>query len=434
MQSIAKPLRKLGEADYTEASLIVSQYPIYIYSLPIMLKTLTLSSLFVLALSACEVKVNGVDIKANGKTTTQRVEVADFDSVQNESFFDVVITQGQKSPVEITGDEKLVPEIIAVVENKRLVIRTKSKSYRMSWTNRPGTVSVSTPVLLSLLQSGSGDIEVRALNNEQFTLEHHGSGDVKVSGKTGNLKVMSAGSGELQLDMLRAGATELDLNGSGSVSLATVAGELNARHTSSGDLHVSDLQSVAVKLSHSGSGNVELRGPVNGLQLEHSGSGDVEISGVSSKIADLQLHGSGELRLRGETDELKMTLKGSGDVDIDQLKTSSLYLINQGPANIRVGGVQQQLQAELSGSGDLEADFSSNAQIDLTMRGSGKVNMQGKAKSLRAQISGSGDLDAEGLLLETARVQVTGPSQAVVNVKKAGGSRQVKIDRTGVLD
>ena len=48
-------------------------------------------------------------------------------------------------------------------------------------------------------------------------------------------------------------------------------------------------------------------------------------------------------------------------------------------------------------------------------------------------MDGSGDLRAKELLLDTASIKVNGSSEAEVNVKKAGGSRIVLINRNGVV-
>jgi hypothetical protein len=67
------------------------------------------------------------------------------------------------------------------------------------------------------------------------------------------------------------------------------------------------------------------------------------------------------------------------------------------------------------------------------MSRSGDVTIDGTAKKLTARLSGTGDLRAQDLLLDTASVKVTGNCEAQVNVKKAGGSRVVKVDRNGVV-
>jgi hypothetical protein len=94
-----------------------------------MLKSITWTSLFILMLAGCDIQIDGKHI-SNGKTInggkaiTEKRTLTAFTSIENRSFLDLVITSGQPE-LEITADEKLLPDIETVVENQRLIIRKK---------------------------------------------------------------------------------------------------------------------------------------------------------------------------------------------------------------------------------------------------------------------------------------------------------------------
>ena len=155
-----------------------------------------------ITLSACEVKIDGEKIVGSGKSITEQRPVTAFTELENQSFFDIVITKGDKDEVEITGDDNLVPEIETVVESNKLIVRNKSKSFNFSWKDTPGIIKIKAAHLDSLDNSGSGDIELRDLHNDKFSLTSNSSGDIKVSGEVQSLSLTSNGSGDLKLDQL----------------------------------------------------------------------------------------------------------------------------------------------------------------------------------------------------------------------------------------
>jgi len=153
-------------------------------------------------LTACEVKINGEELKTSGKTVTQPLQATGFTSVRNETFFDVRITQGTETKVDITGDELLVPELEVSVENQQLRLRLKKKNYSFHWKQRPGTINVTMPDIRSLVQAGSGDIDLRSLKNEKLEVRTEGSGDVRLSGETAELVLTHDSSSDVDADTL----------------------------------------------------------------------------------------------------------------------------------------------------------------------------------------------------------------------------------------
>lgn len=428
MHSVAKIQRVGMVTDYTCVLLNINQ-------VSIMKKNLVVLCLGLATLSACEMHYetgSGEKIIGSGKIITEQRPVSAFTTLENDSFFQVIVTAGDKDDIEISGDEKLVPQVETVVEGERLIIRNKNKTYRFSWKTNPGTINITAAHLQSLENGGSGDIELRNMNTDKFNLKSNSSGDIKASGKIASLNVASSGSGDLDLAHLTVGQATLELNGPGDLTLDTVSGSLSVKVNGSGGVDVRSLQDAKVDLMLRGPGDTKLRGSIKAFNVESSGSGDLDVDGLHVAQADLQLLGPGSVRLSGEADVLNLTVSGSGDVETTHLHTKSVILKNQGPADININ-IDQNLKADLSGSGDLKAKFTAANNIELLMNGPGTSVLSGTANSLVAKVNGSGDLHASDLLLRSASIKVNGPGEAAVNVRQTNGPRVVHIDRNGVV-
>lgn len=430
LHSVANSRQSSRITDYTCVSLNITQAIIMKKNLVCFCLGLGL-----VALTGCEVHLEtGADgkIVASGKTVTEKRTVTPFTAIENDSFFQVVVTAGDKDDVEISGDEKLVPQVETVVENQRLIIRNKSKTYSFSWKNNPGTINITAAHLQRLENAGSGDVDLRGLNADSFDLKSNSSGDMKVSGKIQSLSVASSGSGDVSLGNLAIGRANIELNGSGDMNVDAISESLSLRLNGSGSFEARSLHDTKVNLQLRGSGNTTLMGAIKEFKVEASGSGDLDVKGLNVAQADLQLFGPGEVRLAGEVQFLTMNMSGSGDVETNDLHAKSVVLKNQGPANVSLR-IDQNLKAELSGSGDLNATISGGDKIDIVMNGPGTTSLSGTADSLVAKVNGSGDLHARDLLLRTASIKVNGSGEAAVNVKQDNGPRVVRIDRNGVV-
>jgi DUF4097 and DUF4098 domain-containing protein YvlB len=140
-----------------------------------------------------------------------------------------------------------------------------------------------------------------------------GSGDQRMSGLRGNLKLES-GSGEMRLEDIRG---EIELHtGSGDVVAREISGPFTVE-AGSGDIRVDEKGKGDVRV-HTGSGNVELRG-VNGTLDARSGSGDVSIQGVNSGRWEIRTSsGNVDLELPSSTGFELDAAAGSGSVTVDR--------------------------------------------------------------------------------------------------------------------
>lgn len=168
------------------------------------------------------------------------------------------------------------------------------------------------------------------------------------------------------------------------------------------------------KVKVNGSVNVELvQGTANGIHLE----------GPTDLIEKVKTELEGDL----------LIING-GDPKVKVIVTApSFRSINTtGAVNLKSQGklTGEDLRVETSGAVDVDLDVEVTT-IDVVATGASDVKLTGKTQSLSAEISGASDLKAYGLEADQARLNVSGSSDANVNVKttidaNASGSSDVR--------
>lgn len=104
------------------------------------------------------------------------------------------------------------------------------------------------------------------------------------------------GSGNLSLDDLHQDEIELAITGSGTIRATGEVVRLNAKISGSGDVKVKELQAAIAELRVSGSGDIKAK-VTQSLLARVSGSGDIKIWGDPSK-RDTSVSGSGDIKFK----------------------------------------------------------------------------------------------------------------------------------------
>jgi hypothetical protein len=210
----------------------------------------------------------------SGRSVSETRSVAAFDSIAVGGSIDLVVSQGDKTSLQVQADDNLLPLLITEVESGRLKIGWK----RGENINHRGSVKVTvvTPKLTALSAAGSGKVELQAFNTpalklsvagssnatlstlstEDLSVSIAGSGDVRGSGKATKLKVSIAGSGDVRLSDLKSDEVGVTIAGSGDAQV-NAQKTLNVSIAGSGD--VSYTGDATVKSSVAGSGSVKKR-------------------------------------------------------------------------------------------------------------------------------------------------------------------------------
>lgn len=231
-----------------------------------------------LSLSACgqisfgddEKGATGTDISASGETLTRSYPLTGFTGVVAAGPDSIIVRRGAAFSVTASGDKALLDRLVLSVDGDKLEIRRQSD---FSWSGDGATVTVTLPVLTSLVIAGSGDVTADTLTGDAADVVVAGSGDATVTG---------------------IAARKLDLNiaGSGNITASGTATEVESAIAGSGDISAPALTATTAEISIIGSGGVTMA--VTGTaDVSTAGSGDVTLTGgatcTSSKM------GSGEV-------------------------------------------------------------------------------------------------------------------------------------------
>ncbi len=210
----------------------------------------------------------------SGRSATETRAVGDFTSIAVEGSVDLLVSQGDKTQLQVQADDNLLPLLDTVVEGGRLKISWK-RGENIRQRGRV-VVTVVTSRLTGLSAAGSGDVKLQAFNTpalklsvagssnavlgglttEDLGVSIAGSGDVRGSGRATKMKISIAGSGNVQLSDLKADEVGVTIAGSGD-AVVHAAKTLNVSIAGSGDVAYSG--DAVVKSSVAGSGSVKKR-------------------------------------------------------------------------------------------------------------------------------------------------------------------------------
>jgi hypothetical protein len=234
-------------------------------------------SLILLATALAATVAHGA-VTGSGTPARETRAATDFQAIELEGSFDLVVRQSGRNAVEVQADDNLLPlvetEVIDGRHGRTLRIRwQRGESVR---TRADTVVTVDVVQLRAVAASGSGDVRIDALTTPLFSLALAGSGDARLARlATDELSVSIAGSG----DVSASGRTKrlaLSIAGSGDVSAQELAAE-------------------EVKVSVAGSGDARVHAERE-LTVAIAGSGDVLYTGAAALKSSIA--GSGSVRKR----------------------------------------------------------------------------------------------------------------------------------------
>ena len=241
----------------------------FIFSTVWILAGIFICGCIVIDLNGC----SGQRVRGSGNVISESRQVPEFREIRLEGRGKVALTQGNRSSIEVTTDDNILPSIETVVKNGKLIL-----SHEKGKNLRPTTLNFTITVkdLEGISIAGSGDI----IGNEGFNSER--------------LYTDIAGSGDIAIKV-SADLLESSISGSGSIQVSGSTNSHDARITGSGDIDAFDLQTTDSSVVITGSGNCRIR-VSDKLRAKITGSGDVLYIGhpqISKSIT-----GSGKVKDR----------------------------------------------------------------------------------------------------------------------------------------
>lgn len=231
--------------------------------------TRVLSVLLVLVLVWPAFAQPGDTVAGSGEVISDTRELGEFDEIELDIAADVSVKIGKPTPLEIQGDDNILPLIKTKVVDGRLVV-SADRSFK---TKQTLVLKLTVANLKAAEVRGSGDMHIAGIDNPSLQLALKGSGDLQVTGKTGQLAVSVAGAGDVKL------------TGKADQLAVSVAG--------SGDVKAFDLDALSATVSIKGSGDAKVS-VQRSLTIQIAGSGDVHYKGNPQVVQQIQ--GSGDVK------------------------------------------------------------------------------------------------------------------------------------------
>ncbi|MEY2901691.1 MAG: hypothetical protein RLY89_797 [Bacteroidota bacterium] len=212
-------------------------------------------------------------IEGNGNIITQSRNISKATKVKLAGSFDVELTPGAMTKVEVVGDDNILPFIYTEEKDGFLVV--KSKDY-LTYNSTEGIkIKITTPQLENLQLAGSGNIigQGKFTGSDKLVLKIAGSGDIKLEINTPKIESDIAGSGSISLTGETKDET-IKIAGSGDyLTEGLMAENATVRIAGQGDVKV--FTSTTLDIHIAGSGTVYYKGNPT-IKQKVAGSGDIK--------------------------------------------------------------------------------------------------------------------------------------------------------------
>jgi hypothetical protein len=212
---------------------------------------------------------------ADPEVVTKKFKVANFNSIELGSAFEVHVHKGNVYAVSVTGREKDIDELEVSSSSGKLEIGYES-GWKWTWNNNRSklVVNITLPRLnsgdfsgackvdlqgftneeeMSLVFSGASKGLIEGLHADKLKIELSGASDCKISGHADYLKVEASGASHLKaLDFF---ARNVDVDASGASS-AQVHVQKSLKVDASGASHVKYKGSPVISKDLSGAASL----------------------------------------------------------------------------------------------------------------------------------------------------------------------------------
>ncbi len=194
-------------------------------------------------------------IQGSGTPATESRPAEGFDKIDFKYAGRVEIVVGQSFDVQITADDNVLPFISTEVVGGELVIAnnnsTKEAEVVTINTKTPFVAKIQLPKLAKVSLSGSADLVIEEIDEEELEVAFRGTGSLTAKGKVGNLSARLMGVGKLDLSDVTAQTASVRLMGKGDV-LVSSERSLDVSISGVGDVVYSDDPDVTKSISGRG--------------------------------------------------------------------------------------------------------------------------------------------------------------------------------------
>ncbi|MDG1438354.1 MAG: DUF2807 domain-containing protein [Emcibacteraceae bacterium] len=218
-------------------------------------------------------------------------DISGFESIELNTSSNVDVTIGNDYSVVLKGDIDRIEKMELERSGDTLEINSKRRGGFFgffSGGNDNGNliIEITMPDIESMHINGSGNAEIKGVDNDELELQIHGSGDIYVWGKSEEVAIEIHGSGDIEMDEVSGNNVDVEIHGSGNVEFENgTCSRLDIKISGSGDVDAKDLICDEVNVEVEGSGNSSIYAK-NLLTFDGEGSGSVDVFSEPKKVID----------------------------------------------------------------------------------------------------------------------------------------------------
>lgn len=219
-------------------------------------------------------------VKGNGKLTSKRITIDDFNSIKIDAVMDFYYEQSESTPhIEIAVDENLHDYINIEIKNRVLTVNFKGATVD-HYTKF--IVKTNSKWLKEVRMNGNGSFVINSgLTGDELKVNANANGLIQLKGKVevGKLDLNVSGSANMVINDLQADKLECNIAGSGTINLKQ--GTVEAADysiTSDGEIMAFGLAALKVNCDITGKGSAQVQATEN-LKARVVGKGNIRYKG-----------------------------------------------------------------------------------------------------------------------------------------------------------
>jgi hypothetical protein len=199
-----------------------------------MLKRYPFIFLILFALSGCNISREGsnVPVVGSGTIISNERAVAHFTSINATGDYDIEIVCQQNQNFELTGDDNIIPLVVANVKDEILYI----KPHRAFNPSKRVRLKIIVPTLDSISIEGSSNLQITEVKNDRLDMELNGTGKIYIAGEARAFNLSMTGTGYANVKELKTERASVSNTGTGNIDVF-VTEELLANVNGTGNIN-----------------------------------------------------------------------------------------------------------------------------------------------------------------------------------------------------
>ena len=154
-------------------------------------------------------------IRGSGEIMTEIRDVKPFTGISLALPCHVEITNGQDQEVTIETDDNILGYILSYVQDDILHLNSKNNLT----PSKHIQIKISTDKMSKLKISGTSNVDLDKIKEENLKLNISGSGKIRGNGKVDNLDITISGMGAIDFKEIKSKSAKLKISGSGKADL-----------------------------------------------------------------------------------------------------------------------------------------------------------------------------------------------------------------------